>query len=184
MSAIEDLIAQYRGEGDANRFSKYRVVDSDAIAELAMDLLKHTPVQHGACAVMSAAWASLLRDRLGIPAVAVAGDLLVEGRTVYLCESNLPTSSRASQNISWDGHCWVEVGSYLGDCSIFRTARTIQRPSHLKTFIEEHFGLQRGLLLAPRASLSNIGMHYLPKYVLTETQIASLLSGFMQTMKR
>jgi len=181
---LRKLIAQYRGEEDATEFQQFRAQNLAPIENTGKELLDHTPVFHGACAPMSAAWAALLRDRYNIPAVAVAGNLVMEGATVFLCDRNIPDSTDSPDIVPWDGHCWMEVGGYVGDASIFRTARTMHSRSKLRDFVERRFGLQRGLMLASRENLSRIDMVYAPKYVLTETQINALLNGLRLQVQR
>jgi hypothetical protein len=79
---LKELIARDRSHDDAALFEQCHVSDVDAVATIGAEILDHTPVFHGACASMSAAWAALLSDRLELPAVAVAGDLMIGGFTI------------------------------------------------------------------------------------------------------
>jgi hypothetical protein len=177
LEILRALIARDRGEEDAQRYERYQATDFSLVGNLGQELLAHTPVLHGACAAMSAAWVALLRDRHDVPAVAVAGDLIIEGFSIFVADRNVPQSTDLADMTPWDGHCWMEIDGHVGDASIFRTVRTINRPSRLRDFIERQFGLQRGLMLAEHADLTRAGMSYVPKYVLTETQINALLAG-------
>lgn len=174
---LRALIARDRGDDEAQRYERFQGTDFSRAGDLGRELLAHTPVLHGACAAMSAAWVALLRDRHDVPAVVVAGDLIIEGFTIFVCDRNVPLSTDVTDMTPWDGHCWIEIDGHVGDASIFRTARTLHRPSRLTDFIERQFGLERGLMLAEHADLVRAGMSYVPKYVLTETQINALLAG-------
>jgi len=176
-TTLKDLVARARGYKDAAEFEKCHVSDADAVMAIGAEILKHTPMFHGACAPMSAAWAALLSDRLRLHAVAVAGDLKIGDFTIFLCDRNIPDPGAGSTKQMWDGHCWIEIDGWIGDISIFRTARTINRSSRLKSFVESNFGLERGLMFARCREVEALGMHYVPKYVLTETQINALLAG-------
>jgi hypothetical protein len=175
---ILDLIRRDRGQQDEEQFSKFRISDTQPFTDTACEFLAHTPAIFGRCAPMSAAWAALLRDHHGIPAVVVAGDLMLERCPAFVCDRNIPAPSKAATEMeNWDGHCWIEVDGRVGDISVFRTARVIDRPSVLKDFIERHFGLHRGMMLVERSALDAIQMDYVPKYVLTEAQITGLILG-------
>jgi hypothetical protein len=126
---------------------------------------------------MSAAWAAMLRDKYGIPAVAVAGHLTVGGVTVFTCSENIPMSTTDAPPVEWSGHCWIEVGGCIGDISIFRTAAKISQPSVLKNFIQRKFAKSAGMLLAPHADLDDLGMIYTPMFVLDEERITGLCRG-------
>jgi hypothetical protein len=180
---LRDLIARDRGEAEAKLFEQFQMPELDLVASIGGELLEHTPVFHGACATMSAAWVALLRDRCNIPAVAVAGDLTIEARTIFVCASNLPESTTGTEITAWDGHCWIEIANVVGDVSIFRTARTSNRLSRLRAFIEENFGLEQGLLLCRRPKLAQMKMTYEPRYVLTEAQINGLLRGLRHQVR-
>lgn len=179
IDVIIDLIRRDVGPTDADLFERYRLSDTAALTDTAQELLAHTPPLFGQCAAMSAMWAALLRDRYQIPAMVIAGDLIVESCPVFLCNRNIPRPSVDSdlRDQDWGGHCWVEIAGYIADISIFRTARKIDRPSVLKTFIERRFGLGRGMLLLTRSGLREHQIEYVPKYVLTEDQMNGLIAA-------
>ena len=176
---LAKLIARDRGSDESNVYSNFILESPQIVIDTARELLKHTPHSFGACAMLSAAWAALLRDRYEIPAVAVAGNLVIRGRKIFECTQNVPesTDSQSGDIEEWNGHCWLEVHGYLGDASIFRTAYAIQRPSVLKEFIIDNFGAGRGVLLSPEHELTSLGMLYEPKYVLCESRVNGLIAG-------
>ncbi len=183
---ILDLVRRDRGEEDAILLAEYRFSGSDVFVTTARDLLDHTPAMFGKCAPMSAMWAALIRDRYDVPAVAVVGDLLVEGSTIFSCNGNIPhpETMTESQCAAWEGHCWIEIAGMIGDISILRTARMIDRPSVLKAFLDRHIGLQRGMMMMDRTRLEAIGMNYVAKHVLSDSQMNSLIGGMRDEIQR
>ncbi|WP_437760764.1 hypothetical protein [Sorangium sp. So ce1389] len=81
----------------------------------------------------------------------------------------------AASNAAWDGHCWIALGSYVGDISIFRSAYAAPEGSNLRTVVVEQFGLGRGLFLATRSDAMQANFSYRPKHVVTEAEIAGLI---------
>lgn len=179
-TTINQLIARYRGAEDAKRYQLYSIDSQKAFAESAKEIMQNIPPTFGACAMLSAAWAAYLQDIYDIPAIVVAGDLKIGNSRIFKCKTNLPgfeEKSKAVINKKWDGHCWIEADGYIGDLSIFRTAYSIDGRSILKSFILKEFGSGRGAMLSPYQQLEEIGMKYVPKYVLTERQINGLIRG-------
>ncbi len=183
---IAELIQRDVGYAEAERFEKFRLSSTEVLADTASELLAHTPPLFGQCAAMSAMWAAMLRDRHRIPAMVVAGDLIIDGCAVFLSDRNIPNPLTETELRipDWDGHCWIEIADYIGDISIFRTARNIDRPSVLRRFIEHRFGLHRGMMLLPRSSLSDLRMHYVPRYILTENEMNCLIAGMMDELQK
>jgi hypothetical protein len=178
---LQELIIRDRGLPDASEFDAFRLSTEAKrnVTAVGSEILTHTPNFFGACAVISAMWAALLRDRHAIPALAVAGDLTIDGSTVFRCSSNIPHPDELTQSVfsSWDGHCWIEIDGHIGDGSIFRTARAIQRPSVLKQFINVRFRPEKQLILSRCSDMESINMHYTPRFVLTEAQVNMLING-------
>jgi hypothetical protein len=128
--------------------------------------------------MLSSAWAGYLRDHHSIPAIVVAGDLKISGLRVFKYQEKLPEPSGKGRIIkrNWSGHCWIEVGGYLGDLSIFRTAYAIAGPSLLKDFIVSKFGMGRGAFLSPVEDIPT-GMQYIPQYVLKDSQVDTFIAS-------
>jgi hypothetical protein len=80
-------------------------------------------------------------------------------------------------NDAWDGHCWIALGPYVGDASLFRTAYGLQEDSNLRSAVLDEFGPGRGLLLMPWAEAAKAGFEYIPKYVATEVELTGLIQG-------
>lgn len=90
------------------------MTDTGPVTEAGSELLHMIPPMHGACAGMSAMWQALLRDRFEMPAtLAVAGDLVIEGRQVFVCDRNVPDGTEQVDSGVWDGHCWVQIGELM-----------------------------------------------------------------------
>ncbi len=173
---INQLISRYRSIDDAKLYSEYTIDDPQQLLEVAREIMRNIPPSFGACAMLSAMWAGYLKDHHGIPAMVVAGDLKISGKTIFKCKKNLPEATK-SRNIiskSWSGHCWIEVDGWIGDLSIFRTAYQIEEPSVLREFVVASFGHNRGALLSQQRDLPT-GMKYVPKYILSDNQIDSLI---------
>ena len=176
---ISDLIRRDRGAEESVLFDEYRISSGDVFAKSARELLANTPVMFGKCAPMSAMWGALLRDRYAVPAAVVVGDLIIEGHTIFRCNGNIPEGEAATEShcLAWEGHCWVEIDGMVGDISLLQTARMIERPSVLKTFLDTHIGLHRGMIMMDRTRLETMGMAYVAKHVLTDSQMNGLIAG-------
>lgn len=176
---IKNLIASSRGLEDADLFSSYKLDNPKVLVETAKEVLSAIEPSFGACTLMSACWSAFLRDKHNIPAVVIAGDLNINGNTIFKCKENIPQPGKTGKVISkkWDGHCWVEIDNYIGDLSIFRTAYSINRPSLLRNFVLEKFGAGRGALLCPIDEIQILGIEYKPKFVLNENQINGIVAA-------
>jgi hypothetical protein len=175
---IKQLISRSRGIKESERFEEFILETPEILGETAQRLMSDIPPSFGACAMVSAAWAKYLNEDYGVPAIVVAGDLKISGRTVFKCKKNLPDPTKSGDIISdsWDGHCWIEIGGWIADLSIFRTAYQIQGASHLKEFIISNFGIGKGALICGKTDLPP-SMKYIPKFVLKDNQIDSLAYG-------
>jgi hypothetical protein len=181
---IKQLISRGRGVEEAEIYELFILENPQALGDSAQELMSNIPPTFGACAMISSIWAAYLKDHFSIPAIVVAGDLKISGRTIFKCKKNLPDPTKSGNIISanWDGHCWIEIDGWIGDLSIFRTAYQIQGASHLKEFILSNFGSGKGALISPKSDLPT-GMKYIPKYVLKESQIDSLVHGLSHQME-
>ena len=182
---LKQLIARYRGVPEADEYDSFKLENPQVLADTASELMANIPYSFGACAMMSASWASFLQDHYGIPAMVVAGDLKIEGTRVFKCKKNLPEVGTPGKLIpdAWDGHCWIEVDGFIGDMSIFRTAYAVVDPSKLKNYIIATFGHGRGTMICPYNKLPD-GMKYIPKFVLKNSQIDGLIAGMRYQFER
>jgi hypothetical protein len=174
-----DFVTRFRGEDDAKLWSSFSRPDLNLIGQSARELLADVPPSFGSCAMLSATWVAYLRERYDVPAVAVAGDLILANVPVFVCERNLPDGKGTGlQDFGeWNGHCWIEVGGYVGDLSLFRSAYAVKPTHHLAQFVRSRFGEGRGAIVIPSSDLDEMGMQYRPKYVLTDPQVNALWAG-------
>lgn len=180
---INQLISRYRSVEDAQQYLEFTLDEPQQLLNVARDIMRNVPPTFGACAMLSAMWAAYLKDHYAIPAIVVAGDLKISGKTIFKCKKNLPEPTKSGKVISssWSGHCWVEVDGWIGDLSVFKTAYQIEGASVLKEFIISSFGQNRGALLCQQQDLPP-GMKYVPKFVLKDNQIDSLISGMAYSL--
>lgn len=174
-----DLISKFRGNVDAKLWASCSAANIHPITESATRLLASVPPTFGSCAMLSSAWATLLRERYNIPAVVVAGDLVLDGVPVFVSSQNLPDgkSSGLQDFGEWNGHCWINVGGKIGDISLFRSAYAVSPTHHLAKFVRSNFGCGRGAIFSSVSDLEDSNMHYLPKYVLADEQVKGLWAG-------
>lgn len=178
---LKPLITSAYSLQEAENYFKFQLDDPNVLASSANEILSNVPHSFGACAMLSAVWAAILRDRYSIPAIAVAGDLKINNETIFQCNNNIPEKSTGNEKPEiWDGHCWIEINNYIGDLSIFRTAYATSEPSVLKEFILSKFGNGKGCLLCSHQELDKMEMKYLPKFVLNESQITGLIQGLRE----
>jgi hypothetical protein len=176
---IPALIAATFGNDECDRFLGYHPDSTDLqqSAKLGAEVLRRSPPQAGACTYITAMWAALLRDNLDLPAFAVAGDLWVRGVPAFGSSETAVARSLETSCDQWDGHCWLALGEFIGDASLFRTAYAQPEGSNLRIAVVEEFGLGKGLLLATSTDLRDSGFDFRPKYVLRDDQLSTLVEG-------
>jgi hypothetical protein len=153
------------------------------IVALGKEILTHVPPMPGACTLMSALWTARVRDKLNLPAFCVAGDLLIGEQIIWGDRASTTENVAAvfqGIKLDWEGHCWMYVGDYLADASIFRTAYSVHSPPLLNRFIVERFGRGRGMWLGTQEGVDASGLVYVPKHVLTESQVNGVIAGLAQ----
>lgn len=177
-AALIELIQRSYGNAEAERHRAY--VPSREHLELAAaagtEILKRTSVAPGACTYMSAMWAAMLRDNLKVPAFCVAGDLCILDRMAFGSTDPEVAMQLGSSNDAWEGHCWLALGDYLGDISVFRTAYAAPEGSNLRAVVTEQFGPNRGLYLGRSHDALQEGLDYRPKHVEPPTRRFTALS--------
>jgi hypothetical protein len=181
---IKQLISRGRGIEEAEKFERFSIGNPQVLGDTAQELMSKIPPSFGACAMVSSMWAAYLNDHFSVPAIVVAGDLKISGRTIFKCKKNLPDATKSGNIVSanWDGHCWIEIDGWIGDLSIFRTAYQIEGASHLKEFVLTNFGAGKGTLISSKNELPT-GMKYVPKYVLKDSQIDALIGGLAHQLE-
>jgi hypothetical protein len=169
---IKQIIARSLGVPASEEYFDYQLRTPEPLVQSAKEFLSKVPPSFGACVMLSSAWAAYLRDKLSIPAIAVAGDLKISGTKVFKYKEKLPEASQDGnfRHKVWSGHCWIEINGYLADLSVFRTAYAISGYSVLKDFVINNFGHGRGAFLCREEDIPS-GMNYIPKYVLNQSQL-------------
>ena len=176
---LPDLIEEAYGADEACRHLSVEVsrADLERAAEAGLAVLSRSASIACACTHLSAMWTAILRDALTLPAYCVTGDLRVRGRIAFGSSDPAVARSLSKSNTGWDAHCWVSLGRYIGDASIFRTAYAQPPSSNLRRAVIEQFGLGRGLFLMLADEAIGDGLEYIPKYVVPEEQITGLIRG-------
>ena len=179
---IKRLIRNTWSEDEARAYASFTSTKADierlrTIGLEVLQMIPNTSDSVGACALMSAPYAAIARDRTGWPVHQVAGDLLVDGYRIFGNDDEDVASAFDGSNPDWDGHSWIVVGDYVSDISIFRTAYSSAAPRRLREAIVERFGEGRGLLIVTPEQLATYGLEFVPKYVLSNDQVNSLFLG-------
>ena len=173
------LIEVSYGAAEKSRFLAFdaTTLHLEQAAEAGTAILRRSPSLPGACTYLTAIWAATLRDVLSLPAYCVAGDLYVRGRMAF--GSTDPNVARrfSESSDAWDGHCWLALGRYVGDISVFRTAYAQPQGSNLRQAVLDEFGPGRGLFLMDWSDALTTGFDYRPKYVVREAEITALMKG-------
>lgn len=150
----------------------------DILKRVSFEVLQQTRVEAGACTVLSALLAKRLAETLNTPVPVVAGALKIAGRYMFGSDRSFDgaeTFSRCADD--WDGHCWILFGRRIVDASLGRTARTGRCHPLLSRTVISAYGEQAGVIAGTSAEMREMGLLYLPRYVLTPVQVAALAAG-------
>jgi len=184
---IANLITASHSETEAQAYRQWEptLAQREEIASLGTTVLRDTRPVPGACALMCAMWVTIVGARTGLAVYLAAGNLVVDGESVFGSDTGTPeiASMFDASQPDWDGHAWVVIGDLLGDLSIFRTAYSPRAHPRLHHAIVERFGPGRGLLIDDPESLAMAGLQYEPKYILTKKQVDSLFLGALEVFK-
>lgn len=157
----------------------------DNFERISREILQETYIEAGACTLMSALLAQRLTEALDRPFPVVAGALKLDGAYMYGSNKGFDGARTFSESaMDWDGHCWVLFGAFIADISLGRTARTGRCRALLTRAILSAFGDQVGLIAVTEAEARRVGLLYLPRYVLTPSQIGPLAGGAMVRLGR
>lgn len=149
----------------------------------ALEILKVFPPMPGACALMSAAFAVRLGQKVEAPIQVVAGTLTVEGVAIFGRRGGVPADAFVGGDLDWDGHVWVMVGPFIADVSIFRTAYSPSGPPRLSRHVDLVFGPGKGLYVDRWTRMRKLGLEYEPHYVLSEAEVTTLMGGAFQVIQ-
>ena len=162
-------------------FEKFTLTDTGPIFQSSLKTLDHIQNGFGQCTIMSAYLCALLTDEYKLPAVTVAGDLIVSGITAFQTDIKIQQPNRPDTILDdWQGHCWVEIGGLICDVSICRTADLSSDDSNLKAFIHSKFGKGKGLIAFPVQNAIELDMIYNPKEVLADDIITAIIKSYFK----
>jgi len=177
--SLVSLIERSYGRAERSRYLSFEIT-KDHLEQAALfgeEILRRNDPVPGACAHLTALWTAMLRDALNLPVFCVAGDLFVMGRMTFGSADPHEVSTLCLSNNEWDGHCWLGIGQYVGDISVFRTAYAQPEGSNLRQTVLAQFGFKRSLFLMSWSDACAIGFKYHPKYVAKEMEISGLIKG-------
>lgn len=193
MSTVNDLtqlgklIAHHHGWTAAKAAKAYEMSEPDraVLTKCGVDILKAFPPAPASSALMSAALAVRLEDRLRAPVHVVAGTLAVEGALVFGDDAARDAAnSFGIPGPDWHGHLWVMIGAYIVDVSIFRTAYSGQGPAALSRHVDLTFGPNKGLYVDLWKRTSRLGLRYEPQYVLSAAEVTELMGGAYHVIRQ
>lgn len=148
----------------------------EALIAVGHDVLRVFPSTPGACVMMGALYAGRLRHLGHASVQLVAGNLIVDGVTVF-GRSRLPTDFTRT-DIDWDGHAWVRFGEYLADASLVMTAYGWEAPAALVRVVRPlRRSNQRLYIATPDAARQHDRLDYAPLHTFTDDEIATLYRG-------
>ena len=170
----------------AKAFKAYMLDDGDRakISHAALEILKLFPDSPDSGALLTAALAVRLEQRIEAPVQMVAGALLAE-RTAILGHPKadaikaFPTENSADYN----GHVWLMIGGNIVDISIFRLAYSADGPAALSRHIDLVFGPNKGLYVDAWSRTRRVGLNYVPQYVLSEGEVTQLMGHAFSLIK-
>lgn len=175
---LQTLINESYSDTYYKKFADFTFGDTSPISQVSLKVLNDIPRGFGKCTIMSAYLCALLTDGHKLPAVAVAGDLIISGKSAFQTDIRIQQPNQGDIILDdWQGHCWVEIGGFICDVSICRTADLSPDKSNLKAFIHSKFGKGRGLIAFPVQSAIDEGMIYSPKEVLADDIITTIIKS-------
>lgn len=150
----------------------------EILEEMSKDMLTTVRPEGSSCVLMSALLAVSLEEPLGTVIPVVAGALKLDGEYMYGSNRSFDGQRVFSTNeMDWDGHCWLLVGDYIVDISLGRTARHRHCRAVLAQRVISAFGQHVGMIAVTEAGARKIGLRYLPRYVLTPDQVLASAGG-------
>jgi hypothetical protein len=174
-SHSSEAMEGFRGyEPDDQAFAIFR--------EMVQGMLHVVPPAGSSCAIMSALLSASLEEPLGTLVPVIAGALKLDGEYMYGSDRGFDGRRVFSgeEGEDWDGHCWILFGEYIVDVSLGRTAREGHCRAQLAQRIVSKFGAHAGMIALTEKGARDVGMRYLPRYVLTPDQVLANAGGAMQ----
>lgn len=181
------LLAMIEASHSRETMEQFRDYDPDDQAfamfcDMSQGMLDVVPPAGSSCVTMSALLSVSLEKPLGIAIPVVAGALKLDGDYMYGRDRGFDGRRVFSgeDGEDWDGHCWILFGEYIVDISLGRTAREGHCRAPLAQRIVSEFGPQIGMIALTEKGARDVGLRYLPRYVLTPDQVLANAGGAMQ----
>lgn len=150
----------------------------EILEEMSSGMLAAVRPEGSSCVLMCALLAISLEEPLGTAVPVVAGALKLDGD--YMYGSNRAFDGQhvfSNDGIEWDGHCLLLFGDYIVDISLGRTARYRHCREVLAQRVISAFGEHDGMIAVTEAGAHEVGLRYLPRYVLTPDQVLASAGG-------
>lgn len=154
----------------------------DIFQEMSQGMLTAVRPAGSSCVIMSALLAKVLEEPLRAVVPVVAGALKLDGDYMYGSDRSFDGRRVFSgeKGEDWDGHCWILFGEYIVDISLGRTARERHCRAPLAQRIVSKFGPHVGMIALTEKGAREVGLRYLPRYVLTPDQVLANAGGAME----
>ncbi|MEO8455560.1 MAG: hypothetical protein ABI454_10395 [Sphingomicrobium sp.] len=149
--------------------------------EMSQSMLTAVRPEGSSCVIMSALLATMLEEPLDALIPVVAGALKLDGDYMYGSDRGFDGGRVFSgeEGEDWDGHCWLLLGEYIVDISLGRTAREGHCRAPLAQRILSEFGPHAGMIALTEKGARDVGLRYLPRYVLSPDQVLANAGGAM-----
>lgn len=181
------LLAMIEASHSREAMERFREYEPDDQAftmfrDMVQGMLHVVPPAGSSCAIMSALLSVSLEEPLGTLVPVIAGALKLDGDYMYGSDRGFDGRRVFSgeEGEDWDGHCWILFGDYIVDISLGRTAREGHCRAQLAQRIVSKFGTHAGMIALTEKGARDVGIRYLPRYVLTPDQVLANAGGAMQ----
>ena len=173
-----DIIEQTFSKSDANNFRDYCLSENDKqlVQNCMRNALSRLPYNPYYCVHLNAILWKEIRNKLSLPVYMVAGCLEINNHRIFGDDST-NHSSVFSRSQPFDGHCWVAIGgNYIIEISLFRTLDNVSPLSSTKRYIEQKNQEKLpGAMMTHQTKFLSSSMNYIPKYILSESEINNLI---------
>lgn len=186
LASLGKLVAVHHGWAAAKAFKSYALDDGDRakISHAALEILKLFPACPDSGAMLTAALAVRLGQRLDAPVQMAAGSLLLDKQAVLSSAQGTEMKAfPADDGADYAGHVWLMVGPHVVDVSLFRLAYSAEGPAALSRHVDLVFGPNKGLYVDEWARTRRLGLQYEPQYVLSEDEVTRLMGHAFALMK-
>lgn len=175
-----EAIERAHSRAFAERFRDY-VPEPSAGAgfyRVCLSVLADCAFEPGACTLMSTLLAARLAAEFDAPVPVIAGALKIQGTYIFGSNAAIDGDRVFSETgFDWDGHVWIMFGDHIVDISLARTALSGRSHPLLERRVRSAFGADVELLVMTDREARAAGFLYLPRYVLSDAQLAPLVGG-------